>query len=66
MPFLNEKDSWVLTVSDDGKGLPPDNHYRKESLGIKLVNILTKQIKGNLVKMNSPGATFEIVFSKEK
>lgn len=63
-PFLNEIDTWVLGVNDNGKGLPVDDVLRKDSLGIKLVTILSKQIKGSITKNNSPGASFEIVFSK--
>lgn len=63
-PFLNESDSWVLGVNDNGNGLPAQDQVRKDSLGIKLVNILSKQIKGSITKNNNPGASFEIVFSK--
>lgn len=55
-------ENWLLRVSDTGKGLPADDQYRKDSLGLRLVNLMTKQIKGTLSKSNSPGATFEIAF----
>jgi two-component sensor histidine kinase len=54
---------WLLKVADSGKGLPDNNAYRKNSLGLRLVNIMTKQIKGTLISKNSPGATFEISFN---
>jgi two-component sensor histidine kinase len=59
----NDKARWILCVSDTGKGLPQDNNYRKDSLGLRLVNIMTKQIHGTLLKSNSPGATFKIIFN---
>lgn len=58
----NETNTYFLSVSDTGKGLPIDSNYRKDSLGLRLVNIMTKQIKGTLIKSNSPGATFELRF----
>lgn len=58
----NQNNSWLLKVSDTGKGLPEDTNYRKDSLGLRLVTIMTKQIKGTLTKYNNEGATFEICF----
>jgi two-component system, sensor histidine kinase PdtaS len=57
------KDKWRLTISDSGKGLPENDAYRKNSLGLRLVKIMTKQIKGTLTTSNSPGAAFEIAFN---
>lgn len=59
----NETNTWLLSVSDTGKGLPIDTNYRKDSLGLRLVNIMTKQIKGSLTTSNAPGAVFEIKFN---
>jgi two-component system, sensor histidine kinase PdtaS len=59
----NEKNKWLLHVSDSGKGLPVETKMRKDSLGLRLVTIMTKQIKGALTKSSSPGATFEVQFS---
>jgi two-component sensor histidine kinase len=59
----NEKNEWQLRVSDSGKGLPADNNFRKDSLGLRLVTIMVKQLNGILTKSNTPGATFEILFS---
>jgi two-component sensor histidine kinase len=58
-----EQEKWSLKVSDSGKGLPEDTGFRANSLGLRLVTIMTKQLKGTLTKSNSPGATFEIAFN---
>jgi two-component sensor histidine kinase len=63
LPIENEKNKWKLSVSDSGKGLPMDTNFRKDSLGLRLVTIMVKQIKGDLIKSNTPGATFEIFFN---
>ncbi|MGA1875293.1 MAG: PAS domain-containing protein [bacterium] len=45
----------VLTVSDNGAGLPKGLEIEKcESLGLKLVNVLVKQLKGTL-QLGRPG-----------
>jgi two-component system, sensor histidine kinase PdtaS len=62
-PLEGNKGKWRLRVSDTGKGLPESTESRKNSLGLRLVNIMTKQIQGTLTKTNLPGATFEITFS---
>ena len=58
----NEKNAWLLSVSDSGKGLPEDTNFRKDSLGLRLVTIMSKQIKGTLTKYNKEGAIFEVRF----
>ncbi|MBI2934605.1 MAG: AAA family ATPase [Chloroflexi bacterium] len=54
---------FLLTVSDNGVGLPRGFAIANcESLGLKLVSVLVKQLKGT-VQVNSNGGTaFEIVF----
>jgi two-component sensor histidine kinase len=54
--------SWIMTISDNGKGLPPEGGGRKDSLGLKLVNIMTRQIKGALSSKSENGASFSLVF----
>ncbi len=60
LPLESEK--WKLTVADNGKGLPSEDQKRKNSLGLRLVNILTKQIGASIKTLSSPGAAYEIVF----
>lgn len=63
LPFEGGIDKWVLHVSDTGKGLPTDTNFRKDSLGLRLVTIMAKQIKGDLIKSNVNGANFDVIFS---
>jgi two-component sensor histidine kinase len=65
LPVTNELHTWKLTVRDTGKGLPAETEFRKDSLGLRLVTIMSKQIKGILTKHNYAGATFEVVFKLE-
>lgn len=58
--------NWQLSISDNGNGLPLETERRKDSLGLKLVNILTKQIKGRLIMKNENGSFFNIIFSDVK
>lgn len=66
---LQEKpgeENWIVTVSDNGKGLPEEGSGRKDSLGLKLVNIMTRQIKGTFLSKNDQGAFFSLIFSLVK
>ncbi len=59
-----ENGSYQLMVSDNGKGF---DHGTKESksnsLGLRLVSILTKQLNGEVNNMNKDGATVLIDFA---
>ncbi|MGD0341972.1 MAG: histidine kinase dimerization/phosphoacceptor domain -containing protein [Bacteroidales bacterium] len=54
----------VLSIKDNGKGLPPELDYKKtKSLGLQLVCLLADQIQGRLeVKSSDNGTTFSIIF----
>jgi two-component sensor histidine kinase len=64
---LKKKDqSIVLTVSDNGPGLPENfdlNHTA--GFGLHLIKILVKQLKGEMTARNRQGAEFEIIFPAE-
>jgi PAS domain S-box-containing protein len=63
--MLNAKegDAYTLKVSDNGIGIPKDFDYRNvDTLGLELVNTLTKQLKGNIELDRSEGAKFTITF----
>ncbi|MFH1673562.1 MAG: histidine kinase dimerization/phosphoacceptor domain -containing protein [Pseudomonadota bacterium] len=60
-----DENEMELTVSDDGVGVPKDLDFRNtESLGLKLVNILTNQIRGRLDLERSKGSKFYIRFKR--
>lgn len=53
----------VLVVSDNGVGLPLTVDYnRTTTLGLQLVNMLTRQLKGRLELDRSEGTTFMLTF----
>ncbi|KKL59849.1 hypothetical protein LCGC14_2211190, partial [marine sediment metagenome] len=55
----------MLRVSDNGTGLPEGFDYdTTKTLGLKLIDILTKQIKGSLDMRNSNGLTVTIKFER--
>jgi two-component sensor histidine kinase len=59
----DEKDAYTLMVSDNGVGIPMSvNLHKPESLGLELVNILTKQINGNINLDRSSGTRYTISF----
>jgi PAS domain S-box-containing protein len=58
-----DDDQFILAVSDNGIGLPPDMElHQVESLGLQLVTMLTKQLEGTIELDRSNGTAFEIVF----
>ncbi len=62
--FHSDTDNQLtLTVSDNGVGLPQDLDFRKaESLGLRLVVMLTEQLDGTIELDRSDGTKFEITF----
>jgi PAS domain S-box-containing protein len=56
-----------LTVSDNGKGLPPGVDFRKTStLGMQLVNMLARQLGGQLSLESASGTAFTIDFLRSR
>jgi two-component sensor histidine kinase len=61
-----EDHTFILTVQDDGVGLPPDYEARAAaSLGTQLVSVLVRQLGGEMKVGSSPGARFTIVFPEK-
>ncbi|MGK0138506.1 MAG: two-component sensor histidine kinase [Algoriphagus sp.] len=59
---VNEVD-YELHVDDDGEGLPDDFDPKKsKSLGLKLVKILSKQLRGKFTSSSKYGANFTAFF----
>jgi two-component system, sensor histidine kinase PdtaS len=56
----------LLLVKDNGKGLSHDFNLEKNtSLGLKLVKILSKQLRGKVNYRNENGAVFEVTFKPQ-
>jgi PAS domain S-box-containing protein len=53
-------DEYVLSARDDGCGLPADFDITSlDSLGIKLINVLTRQMRGTIeIETGGPGGSF--------
>lgn len=63
--FRKTDEGYVLIVVDDGVGLPEDFDLESsDSFGLKLVNILTRQVEGHLQLETSNGTSFTIFFSE--
>jgi len=59
----NEK--YLMSVSDDGVGLPKDLDFRKtDSLGLQLVNMLVQQLGGEIQLIQKNGTHFKITFKE--
>jgi len=60
---LSNAGGWItLTVSDDGVGLPSGMDFRNtESLGLQLVTMLVKQLRGN-IEVGGAGVSYVIRF----
>lgn len=55
----------ILTVKDDGIGVGEDFDFRNsQSLGLKLVRILTRQLEGKIELDKTNGTCFKITFSE--
>ncbi len=63
--FENKQDnSYVLTVADNGSGIPPEVNINKtKSLGMKIIRKLVQQIDGELQTDFSNGTKFTIIFN---
>ena len=53
----------VLTISDDGRGMPADFSFDKiNSMGMEIICILTNQLDGNIQLIRGAGTTFKVAF----
>ena len=61
------KNNFVLIISDSGIGLPKNLNFKNtESLGLRLVNNLVKQLDGTITLDRTGGTTFKIIFKELK
>jgi len=59
----DQQGKYILKVEDDGVGLPEElNVEATDTLGLQLVNDLTKQIQGRLEVDRTKGTVFTIIF----
>lgn len=64
LSFKNDDNLLVLTISDNGKGIPENiDIFNTGSLGMQLVTTLVEQLKGKLELDRSAGSRFTITFS---
>lgn len=60
------EDEITLCVSDSGPGIPAEFNIKEvNSLGFKLLNIFTKQLKGSFEYRNAPGLIVCVKFKEE-
>jgi PAS domain S-box-containing protein len=58
-----EGEAIALEVADDGAGMPPELDFQNPgTLGLRLVSILTEQIRGTIELRRRPGTRFVIKF----
>ncbi|BAY43502.1 two-component hybrid sensor and regulator [Scytonema sp. HK-05] len=62
---LGTNDTITLTVGDSGIGIPETLDWQNtNSLGLRIVHNLTKQLKANILLERSSGTTFHITFPR--
>jgi len=54
--------TYEMIIGDDGIGLTEEK--KSTGIGTKLIQIFTKQLNGTLVRLEQPGAVFQLVFEK--
>lgn len=59
--FLHQNGQYVMTVQDNGCGLPLD-YNKKQSLGITVIEALTEQLDGKSKFSDNQGTHFELIF----
>ncbi len=61
----NQNHKILLEIKDDGIGVSPDFDFlNSDSLGLKLVSILTRQLEGEIQLIRDEGTCFQIIFSE--
>jgi two-component sensor histidine kinase len=59
--FLQANNQFVMTVKDNGPGLPPQ-YNKKQSLGVTVIEALSEQLDGEFNFSNNNGTCFELKF----
>lgn len=64
--FTRFEDFYVLSISDDGNGMPEGFSFDNiSSMGMEIVCILTNQLNGNIQLIKNQGTTFRISFPEK-
>ncbi|MBF0466550.1 MAG: hypothetical protein HQK88_16240 [Nitrospirae bacterium] len=59
------EDNFILTITDNGSGIPEGTDIEKsKTLGLNIVSILVRQLKGTIELNRTNGTTVTIVFKK--
>ncbi len=67
LKLLEEGKVLQLRIRDDGMGLPDELfHENTKTMGLQIVQLLVKQIEGNLKMKNCPGLEIIITFPRNK
>jgi len=62
----DEDQGYILTVGDNGIGLPGAESEASRSLGLELVSLLAGQLGGVVDVLNGNGTTFRVTFSERE
>ena len=62
----DEDQNYILTVGDNGIGLPGAESEASRSLGLELVSLLAGQLGGVVDVLNGNGTTFRVTFSERE
>lgn len=57
---LIEKSKLLLTLCDNGVGLKEENKDRPPSFGLRLVNLMARQLNSTLIIKNNPGVFYQM------
>jgi len=60
---LIEKSKLLLTLCDNGMGLKEENKDKAPSFGLKLVNLMARQLNSTLVIKSNPGVFYQMEIS---
>lgn len=63
--FAADEGAWLLTVSDNGGGMPVGKHVGKPGLGTGIVEALARQLEASVTVLNeNPGTRVEVRHAK--
>ena len=65
MSIIEKAQTYLLTLSDNGKGFPKDFDISKlDSFGLDVMKLLSKQLKGTFLLDGTNGVNLNIEFPK--